>query len=100
MRASLHRSTRRAGVCRPFAFLDRRQFVGDRVKLISWNIQWCRGSDGRVDPARIAGVAREMADFDVLCLQEVASNYADLAGSSGEDQYEAPARFVPRYTAV
>src|SRR5258705_10859418 len=100
MRASLHRSTRRAGVCRPFAFLDRRQFVGDRVKPSSWKIRWCRGSDGRVDPARIAGVAREMADFDVLCLQEVARNYPDLAGSSGENQYEALAALFPRYTVV
>ena len=23
------------------------------MKLITWNIQWCRGIDGRVDPARI-----------------------------------------------
>jgi endonuclease/exonuclease/phosphatase family metal-dependent hydrolase len=70
------------------------------MKLISWNVQWCRGCDGRVDPARIARVAREMADFDVLCLQEVASNYPDLAGSPGEDQYEALAGLFPRYTVV
>jgi endonuclease/exonuclease/phosphatase family metal-dependent hydrolase len=70
------------------------------MKLITWNIQWCRGCDGRVDPARIARVAREMADFDVLCLQEIASNYPDLAGSSGEDQYEALAGLFPRYTVV
>src|SRR5207249_4949434 len=59
------------------------------MKLISWNIQWCRGCDGRVDPARIGRVASEMADFDVLCLQEIAHNYPDLAGSAGENQYEA-----------
>ena len=70
------------------------------MKLITWNIQWCRGCDGRVDPARIARVAREMADFDVLCLQEVASNYPDLAGSSGENQFEALAGLFPRYTVV
>src|SRR5881296_1195804 len=70
------------------------------MKLISWNIQWCRGCDGRVDPARIARVARDMADFDVLCLQEVASNYPDLAGSSGEDQFEALAGLFPRHTVV
>ena len=70
------------------------------MKLISWNVQWCRGCDGRVDPARIAMVAREMADFDVLCLQEVARNYPDLAGSSGENQYEALAGLFPGYTVV
>src|SRR6266516_282943 len=70
------------------------------MKLISWNIQWCRGCDGRVDPARISKVARDMADFDVLCLQEVARNYPDLAGSSGENQYETLAGLFPDYTVV
>jgi endonuclease/exonuclease/phosphatase family metal-dependent hydrolase len=70
------------------------------MKLITWNIQWCRGCDGRVDPARIARVAREMADFDVLCLQEVASNFPDLAGSTGENQYAALAALFPRYSVV
>ena len=70
------------------------------MKLITWNIQWCRGCDGRVDPARIGKVARDMADFDVLCLQEVARNYSDLAGSSGENQYEALAGLFPEYAVV
>jgi endonuclease/exonuclease/phosphatase family metal-dependent hydrolase len=58
------------------------------VRLISWNIQWCRGIDGRVDPARIARVARELSDPDVCCFQEVAVNYPVLAGSAGENQVE------------
>ena len=70
------------------------------MKIITWNIQWCRGCDGRVDPARIVRVARDMADFDVLCLQEVARNYPDLAGSSGEDQFDALAALLPEYTLV
>lgn len=70
------------------------------MKLITWNIQWCRGCDGRVDPSRIARVALEMADFDVLCLQEVARNYPDLAGSSGEDQFGVLAALLPEYTLV
>src|SRR5437879_11705867 len=41
-----------------------------------------------------------MADFDVLCLQEVASTYPDLAGSSGENQYETLAGLLPDYTVV
>jgi len=70
------------------------------MKLITWNIQWCRGCDGRVDPARISKVARDMADFDVLCLQEVARNYPDLAGSSGENQYETLAGLFSDYSVV
>src|SRR6266513_4679941 len=70
------------------------------MKLITWNIQWCRGCDGRVDPARIARVVSEMADFDVLCLQEIASNYPDLAGSTGENQYETLAGLFSDYPVV
>ena len=55
------------------------------MRLLSWNIQWCRGVDGRVDPERIARVARELADADVICLQEVARGFPSLAGSGGEE---------------
>jgi len=70
--------------------------------LITWNVQWCRGVDGVVDPARIVAEARRLADFDVLCLQEIADNYPDprLAGSNGDDQFARLAELLPGYTAV
>jgi len=70
--------------------------------LITWNVQWCRGVDGVVDAARIVAEARRLADFDVLCLQEIADNYPDprLAGSDGEDQFAKIAQSLPGYTAV
>lgn len=70
------------------------------MKLITWNIQWCRGADGKVDPQRIVSHARRLADFDVLCLQEVAANFHDLPGSAGENQFEILAELLPGYTAV
>ncbi len=70
------------------------------MKLVTWNIQWCRGCDGRVDPARIVAHARALGDFDVLCLQEVASTFATLAGSAGEDQFVELARLVPGFEPV
>ena len=70
------------------------------MNLITWNIQWCRGVDGRVDPQRILRVCGEMADFDVLCLQEVARNFPGLAGSDGRDLFAELAAEVPGYTAV
>ena len=69
------------------------------MKLITWNIQWGRGIDLKVDLARIARSAREIADFDVLCLQEVAVNFPGLAGSRGENQVEELSRGLPGYTA-
>ncbi len=70
------------------------------MKLITWNVQWCRGVDGRVDPQRIVEHARALADFDVLCLQEVAANFAALPGSRGENQFARLAGLLPDYTAI
>ena len=67
------------------------------MRLISWNVQWCRGIDGTVDPARIAREARHLADPDVLCLQEINVGFADLAGASGENEVQAFEREFPGY---
>ena len=67
------------------------------MRFLSWNIQWCRGTDGRVDPVRIASEVRRLADPDVACFQEVAKNYAELPGSHGEDQVEALAGELAGY---
>lgn len=70
------------------------------MKLVTWNIQWGRGADGRVDLDRIVGHARRLADFDVLCLQEVSAGYPELAGCDGSDQFAGLAARLPAYTAV
>ncbi len=72
------------------------------MKLITWNAQWCRGVDGRVDPGRIVQHAKAIADFDVLCLQEIASNFPDprLAGSRGENQFAEIGTRLPEYQPV
>ena len=67
------------------------------MHLISWNVQWCCGMDGVVDPERIVRTARELSDFDILCLQEVARNFPGLAGSRGEDQFALLSRALPGY---
>lgn len=54
------------------------------MKLITWNTQWCRGLDGTVSPQRIVEGARAMADFDVLCLQEIASGFDAMPGGPGD----------------
>lgn len=70
------------------------------MKILTWNVQWCRGIDGRVDPARIASTAQALGDFDVLCLQEIAVNFPGLPGSRGENQVEALARHWPSHQAL
>lgn len=70
------------------------------MKLITWNIQWALGLDGRMDPARVVEHARGMADFDVLCLQEVSDNFPELSGNDGRDQFAAFAELLPGYTPI
>ncbi len=70
------------------------------MKLITWNIQWGLGIDKRLDLARIVEHAKSMADFDVLCLQEVVDNYPDLTGGAGENQFAAIAALLPGYAAI
>lgn len=67
------------------------------MRLLSWNVQWCRGLDGAVDPARIAREARRF-DPDVVCLQEVSVGFSELAGSRGEDQVAALEHELSGYT--
>ena len=70
------------------------------MHLLTWNIQWGRGVDGRVDLARIVAHAKALADFDVLCLQEVADNYPSLGGNDDANQFAQLAALLPGYTAI
>ncbi|MCX4189655.1 endonuclease/exonuclease/phosphatase family protein [Methylophaga sp. OBS3] len=47
-----------------------------KLKVASFNVHACIGSDGRFDPSRIADVIREL-DADVLALQEVEHHKVD-----------------------
>jgi endonuclease/exonuclease/phosphatase family metal-dependent hydrolase len=67
------------------------------MKLVTWNTQSCRGLDGQVSPARVVREAQALADFDVLCLQEIAVNYPALSDTSAADQPAALAALLPGF---
>jgi endonuclease/exonuclease/phosphatase family metal-dependent hydrolase len=67
------------------------------VKLVTWNTQWCCGLDGVVSPRRIVDGARALADFDVLCLQEVAVDFPTLRGNAGQDQPALVRELLPGF---
>lgn len=67
------------------------------MKLITWNVQWFCGLDGQVDVARVLRHAQAMADFDVLCLQEVAVNYPRLKGNDAQDQAARVRSLLPGF---
>ena len=65
------------------------------MKILTWNVQWCRGIDGRVDPARIVSEIRRLGEADVVCLQEIGDNFPAprLPGSDGSDQFRQLVQF-------
>ncbi|MBX3616227.1 endonuclease/exonuclease/phosphatase family protein [Nitrosomonas sp.] len=70
------------------------------MKLLSWNIQWGRGMDENVDLKRIVQTIRQLDDFDIICLQEVAVSFPDLPGSHNEDQVAMLSALLPDYKAI
>jgi endonuclease/exonuclease/phosphatase family metal-dependent hydrolase len=69
------------------------------MRIVSWNIQWGRGADGRVDLSRTAAEARRLS-ADLLCFQEVAVNHPTLPGGAAEDQVVWLSQSLPGYAAI
>lgn len=70
------------------------------MRILTWNIQWGRGADGRVDLNRTVAAIRTAGDFDLICLQEVARNFPGLPGGAGEDGVALLSQAFTGYTAV
>ncbi|WP_230530196.1 endonuclease/exonuclease/phosphatase family protein [Microvirga roseola] len=68
------------------------------MKLVTWNIQWGLGCDGRVDLARIVETAQSLSDADVFCFQEISRGFPDQDG--GEDQPAILADLLPGYMPI
>jgi endonuclease/exonuclease/phosphatase family metal-dependent hydrolase len=69
-------------------------------KLITWNIQCARTQAGGTDLDRIIACLDRFSDFDVLCVQEVASGFPARDGGDVGDQFAGLARRLRGYTAV
>jgi endonuclease/exonuclease/phosphatase family metal-dependent hydrolase len=67
------------------------------LKIVTYNVQWFKGLDNVVDIARVLDVAREMADFDAICMQEVAVNYTALTGIDQPDQPAIVKQLLPGF---
>ena len=65
------------------------------LTIVSWNIQYGKGVDGRIDLHRIADVVEQDGLPDVLCLQEVSRNDPETA--NGSDQLSELQKLFPNY---
>ncbi|MBN3855265.1 endonuclease [Paraburkholderia sp. Ac-20340] len=70
------------------------------MKLVSWNVQWGRDANGIVDLARTVREAQRLADFDVLCLQEITRGFHSLPGGPGDDQFAELSALLPGFTVI
>ncbi|RDI59293.1 endonuclease/exonuclease/phosphatase family protein [Microvirga subterranea] len=68
------------------------------MKLVTWNIQWGLGCDGKVDLKRIVETARSLCDADVFCFQEISRGFPTQDG--GEDQPTILADLLPGYHPI
>ncbi|MBM6582910.1 endonuclease/exonuclease/phosphatase family protein [Microvirga sp. BT689] len=68
------------------------------MKLVTWNIQWGLGCDGRIDLRRIVQTAKALCDADVFCFQEVSHGFA--AHDGDQDQQAVLAFLLPGYRPV
>jgi endonuclease/exonuclease/phosphatase family metal-dependent hydrolase len=69
------------------------------MRIVTWNIQWGRGLDGRVDLGRAAAWLKA-AKADVICLQEVAVHHPGLPGGADDDQPRRLAGLFPGHEAI
>lgn len=68
--------------------------------IVTWNIQYGLGCDGRFDLERIVATARAMGPMDVFCVQEVAVGMPEMDRGKGEDQAAALAALMPEFAPV
>jgi endonuclease/exonuclease/phosphatase family metal-dependent hydrolase len=69
------------------------------MRVVSWNIRWGCGKDGRIRIHAIIDVLRRL-NPDVICLQEVAANHPELEGSASANQFKQLAGALGGYHAV
>ncbi len=67
------------------------------MKIVTYNVQWFKGLDNVVDIARVINVAHDMADFDAICMQEVAINYTALTGTAHPNQPAIVKQLLPGF---
>ena len=65
------------------------------LNILSWNIQYGKGTDGRIDMQRIRDGILETADVDIICFQEVSRNEPSIDG--GADQLAQIQEYFPEY---
>ncbi|MCP4768948.1 MAG: hypothetical protein GY875_22140 [Gammaproteobacteria bacterium] len=70
------------------------------MRIISWNVQYGKSSDGNADFSRSLRHIRSLGDFDVICLQELARNMAEYCIPGQSDHMLMARRFFKEHKVV
>ena len=70
------------------------------MRILSWNVQYGKSSDGDADFARILQHIESLGDFDVICLQELARNMSEYCRPDQFDHLSMTQQFFQEYQAV
>lgn len=70
------------------------------TEILTWNIQNGKGADEKISLERIASVIKEMADPDVICLQEVSRSLPLEDGEAAADQIAELSELFSGYEVI
>lgn len=70
------------------------------MRIVTWNIQWGRGADGRVNLARTRDLLAALGSPELICLQEVAVDFPGLPGGPPQDGLAFLSAAFPGYEPV
>ena len=70
------------------------------MRILSWNVQYGKSSDGSADFSHILQHIKSLGDFDVICLQELARNMAEYCRPDQSDHFLMTQQFFKEHQAV
>lgn len=70
------------------------------MRILSWNVQFGKASDGSSDFSRTLQYIKSLGDFDVICLQELARNMSEYCKPDQSDHLQMTRQFFKEHTSV
>jgi endonuclease/exonuclease/phosphatase family metal-dependent hydrolase len=70
------------------------------MRILSWNVQYGKASDGSSDFSRTLQYIKSLGDFDVICLQELARNMPEYCMPDQSDHLQMTRQFFKEYISV
>ena len=70
------------------------------MRILSWNVQYGKASDGSSDFSRILQHIKSLGEFDVICLQELARNMSEYCIAKQPDHVQMTQDYFEEFSSV